>query len=92
MTEIDEKARFEIELASLSGETSRLYYKFLAERRSELVNEAPSHRANVPIEERKSILDRARRMAQYGNVDAEKMAKNWDRYNLRPPIGGAQDD
>lgn len=92
MAEIDEQARFETEIASLGEKASRLYYKFLAERRTELVNEAPDHRANVSFEERRSILDRARRVAQYGNADTEKMAKNWDRYDLRPPIGGAQND
>lgn len=92
MTEYGEtKSRLEEELQHAGPDTLTWYRKLLARRRVEKTKEVQGN-ANLSEEERLIVLDQARKKAQYGNADSEKMARDWERRNQRPPIGGSQDN
>lgn len=93
MDEKDFKQKsFDLTIFQLGEETRNIYKGLLLDRQIELAKENGGKTATVPIEEREKMLFRARQIAQNGNVDSQKMAKEWDKHELRAPIGGAQDD
>lgn len=94
MTEkvITEGKRFDLVISQLSSNTRGIYNQLLLEKQIGLAKENGGKPVTLSIEDREEVLDQARRKAQYGNADSERMAKDWDSRDKRPPIGGSQDD
>jgi len=89
-----EQKDFDLRLAA-AGETARLnYYDLLTQERVKRAKASGGQLVTIDIAEREQLLEKATRIALYGQADPKKMAEDWEKATRsgRPPIGGAQDD